>query len=369
MPAEPQALPATKLPRLDLLRALEAVAPGLTPRESVAQSNCFCFKGGYVMTYNEYVACRAKSGLPKSFTGAVPHKSLLAILNKLQAETVTVLERGGELVVRGARSGSSFRYEPEITLPVDEVEWPGKSDWKPLPPDFGEAVAVVQECAKNKKRDESEPDLCCVHVHPDWVEATDRDQMARYTFADPLPVAGPVLVPKENLRHVCGMDTAMIAETENWVHFRGASGVVLGCRRFGSEFPDLSDLIPMPKARKATLPTGLAEAVDRAAVFSSEIGENDHVLVSLGGGKFKVKGIGVTGKHWEKLSAKYDGKPVAFLIHPALLTEIAKRHTVVTVGDDKLKVDGGKWVYITSTGSPAEMEKAQEEGGKDAEAE
>jgi hypothetical protein len=54
-----------------------------------------------------------------------------------------------------------------------------------------------------------------------------------------------------------------------------------------------------------------------------------------------------------------------FRISPKLLTTIVKRQNEVEIGDGKMRVDGGKWVYMTCLGRPEDRRtrpKADDKG-------
>jgi hypothetical protein len=164
----------------------------------------------------------------------------------------------------------------------------------------------------------------------------------------------PALVKASGVKHVQPLGMEEVGETRSWVHFRNAAGLTMACRRYADEFPDLS---PMIKARgeKASLPKGLIEAAERAAVFSEELGkDDDYVHVHLKPGKARVTGVGVHGEHSEPKNVVYDGPEMQFLIRPKMLVELINRHPECEVTPNSMKVDGGAWVYVTCLSAPPE---------------
>src|SRR5947209_5548466 len=136
--------------REKFLHCLESVQPGLCPRGEIEQSSCFVFKGGEVLTFNDEICCRSKSGLDKTFEGAVKGEKFLELLRKLPEEEISVDvvradDETVEIIVIGKGRRSGFRMEEEVTLPVDAVEKPTK--WKELHKDFSDAINMVQRCA------------------------------------------------------------------------------------------------------------------------------------------------------------------------------------------------------------------------------
>ena len=230
-------------------------------------------------------------------------------------------------------------------LPIlDKIEKPG--EWKKLPEDFTEAITIVKECAAAKSEFF---DLTCVHIHPKWIEAFDNDQMTRYYLKT--KVGKSVLVRRESIKHIVTMDMTEFSESKTWVHFRNPTGLILSCRRFSDEFRDLSQNFKDLAGDKAGLPKKLIAAAERAEIFSAENKDNNKLMVELKPGDpgwVRITSVGATGDYREVRKIKYRGRKLAFFIAPKLLIELAKRHNECLVSPTALKVDGGKWVYLTS---------------------
>jgi len=309
-------------------------------REIIEQSSCFIFKDKRVMTYNDEVACSQKSCV--DIEGAVQAIPLVSILRKLQEEEIDIILSEGELLIKGKRRKSGIRMDANILLPVDSVEKPKK--WKKLPEDFVDAVSIVQECAG---RDESQFTMTCVNLSQKWIEACDNYQAARYKIK--MDVEQSTLVRKESLKYIVSLDMTEFSETKTWIHFRNPTGLVLSCRRFVEEYPDLSIILKM-KGIPAILPKGLKEAAERAEIFSAENAEDNQVTIQLKKGKLKITGRGASGWFSEVKDIKYDGKPLSFTIAPKLLAELVQRHNKCEIAPDRLKVDVDKFQYVTVLG-------------------
>lgn len=345
--------------RMDFLQQLETVQPGISPRGIIQQSDSFVFKDGYVMTYNDEVACKTKSVFGKNFVGAVKEAPLLAILRKLVEDEVDVEESDGELIITGKRRKAGIRMDATIELPLDKIEKP--TEWKPLPDDFTEAVSLVQECAST---DESHFVITCVHLHPKYIEACDNYQLTRYKIR--LGIKEPTLVKRDSLKSLTSLEMTEFAETANWIHFRNKSGVQMSCRRYSEAYPDISRIMEMGEGHPATLPKGLGEAAEKAQVFSAENGENDQVFVELVPGKLRIKGQGASGWYQEVKNLTYDGGNMSFFISPKLLIELTKKHNQCAISSDRLLVNGGKFVYVTVLGREEdELQKDDETDSED----
>lgn len=329
--------------REQLLQDVESVSAGLSQRDIVEQSSCFVFRDSAVITFNDEVCCSTKCCVP--IEGAVQAAPLVAILRKLTEQTIDVSVADGELLIRGRRRSLGIRMDDCISLPVDSVETPAK--WRRLPSDFGEAIQVVKECASS---DQSTPILTCINLQPHQVEASDNYQITRYFCETNL--RKPVLVKRDSIQHIVSLDMTHVAETDNWIHFRNQSGVRFSCRRYEESFPCLDEYFQF-KGDRIVLPRGLSEAVEKAEIFSAENDDNQ-IKVIIRAGKFRIRGEGVSGWFTEFSKTKYKGPPISFYISPRLLVNLTTRHNECEIGEGRLRVDAGRFVYVTALGQGEE---------------
>ncbi len=329
-----------RVKRTDVLKQLEAVTPGLAKKEIIEQSHCFVFLDGRVVTFNDETAVSVKTDL--DLTGAVVAEPLLALLRKLDDEELDVEVVDGELLVRGKKKRSGIRMESTVTLPVEGIETP--EEWYKLPEGFLQAVGIVQSCVS---RDASQFILTCIHIHPDWIEATDTFQIARYCLKT--GVQTPLLIRQAALKNVVGVDVTEFSVTENWFHFRNPLGLMLSCRRNTGKYPALSQYLQV-EGVKIELPTGIDSVIDKAQIFSA--GDDYNLItVELRSGKIKITSQGSDGWYGEVVEAKYAGDEIKFRIVPMLLTEIVRKAKECMISQGKLLVDAGKWVYCTCLSS------------------
>lgn len=353
-----------RVQRIQLQQQLEAVQPGLSKKEKYEQSTCFCFVNGRVYTYNDEITCRAKTGLPKNMEGAVQARPLLAALGKMKDDEVDIEIVNNELVVSSAdpkkkekkRSHRSFgvRMDSEVTLPLEKVERPEKGDWKPLHANFSDAISTVKDCAGT---DESQFAFTCIHIASNWIEACDNNQLTRYRLKTGVKV--PIMVRRDSIKHITPLDMTHFAETDVWIHFKNPAGIELACKRNVEKYPKLEAYLEA-RGVKTILPKGIADDADFAETFSKEVEDANLVIVTLKPGRMVIKGIGVSGWASTPKKVKYSGPPIAFSIPPQLLGEITKKHTECQISAEHLRVDGGKWTYISCLSSPQEAEKIAE---------
>lgn len=333
--------------RTQLLNTLETVRHGLASRDSIQQATSFVFQRGWIQTFNDEVTCRMKTPLPKDFAGAVPAEKLMEVLRRLPDDEI-FLERDGVKLWIKAAGGTKvwLRFEPEILLPVDQVEEPG--DWTDLPEGFDDAVKIVCEVAKPN----ADEFLCkCVHIRPDAMEATDRAQIVRVSLDT--GTDEPFLVQQPALKPLAALNMTQVSRTPEWLHFRNESRLYYSCRRHRYDYPDVTPVLKF-RGTPTVLPKGAKDATTIAEIFTEEDREG-MLNVRLSRGQMLVYIHGQSGGAEKPLNTSYDGDPIEFRITPKLLINIVTKHNECEIGlrpgGPVLRVTGANWIYLTSLGA------------------
>lgn len=330
-----------KINKDQLLSQLELVQPGLSNREIIEQSSCYIFRDGLLCTYNDEIACTLKSCL--DITGAVRATPLLSLLRQLKEEVIEISTTETALVVRGKSKRADIVMEADITIPIESVERPTK--WSPVSEQFSEAVKLVEQCVS---KNEEHFSLTCIHIHPHWVEACDNHQATRVDLDTGIKKS--ILAKRDSLKWVSELDMQKFCETENWLHFKNSSGLILSCRRYEDEFPEL-DAVLDNTGEKMSLPKGLVEAAKKASIFSSDTQDSNQILVKLEPSKLRLEGSGVTGSYKEVKKVSYKGPKISFLVGPDLLQEITKQHNQCEVSKNHLIVRGPNFRFVSCVGA------------------
>lgn len=341
--------------RETFLQRLEAVRPGLSSTETIQQSASFIFQKNKVLTFDGQIACLCPIEIV-GLSGAVRAKPLLEHLRLMPDQEIDVEASEKELVITGRRLKFGLQLDKEISLPLDTLE-KGR-EWKPLPEGFSEALDAVCPCAG---RDESLPATMCIHFNHKWLEAFDNIHMARFTID--LPLKERCLVLRDAVKHVIPLDMTEISETDNWLHFKNPTGLIVSCRRSYDDFPKLDPYLAL-SGKPMAIPRGLVEAAKAAEILSAEIADQNKVSVILKPGKIKINSVGVNG--WSRQTRpkiKYDGPLLHFIVEPKLLGALAEKHSSCEISDKFLKVNGGRLIYVLSLEKP--KKKKEEENVPD----
>lgn len=328
-----------KVNKDEVLRELEEVMPGLSTKEIVDQSSCFVFVNDKVYTYNDEVACQRASS--SGLSGAVPAMTLINLLRKLPDEVIGVKQTESEVIIQGKNRSSGFSIDANILLPIDKIDAPKR--WVPLHAEFIDALTMCKQCVS---RDESEFELTCVHLHPEWVEAADNYQITRCKV--PSGLKKSVLLRGASAGHIASLGATHIGETKEWVHFKQGE-LILSSRRYVDAYPDATKLFEK-KGSPITLPKSLIEAAERAAVVTAENTDENVVQVEIRPGQLMLRGIGVNSWYKERKKVEYQGPELTFAIPPALLIQVLKNPRNCLIAPERLMILGESYSYVTRLG-------------------
>lgn len=341
-----------KVDRKDLIQILDSVNPGVATRENIDQSSCFVFDRGNVYTFNDEIACCRKIPTHLNLKGAVKAKPLLDLLNKLSEDEIDIDQTDEEFLISGSRRKAGIRMDEQVLLAIDQVESPDQ--WNELNVDFGQAVKFVSGCASSNLSDFF---LTCVHIQPDYIEACDRFQIARYNLKSGLK--NEILIRADSLMKIVSFDMTEVSESQTWVHFRNPSGLTISIRKYLGDYTNLDEFLVSEGTEKVVLPGDIRDAVEKAEVFTGDSVLGNVVFVDLRRDKIMIEGQGAFGWYKEMKIVKYDGPPIKFTIAAKLLVEISNKSNECSVGNDKLYVDGENFIYLTSTQpAPQQQEEA-----------
>jgi len=329
----------------NLLVKLELISLGLSGEGVIDQSDCFVFRKGRIWTYNDDVACSVPvpDGM-EDLTCSIPARDFMAVLKKLRKESFK-MEVGesdeiamGELKLRMKNRRMGLRISLDIVLPIRDIVKPSKNGWRKLPDGFWKAIDVVEGCAGH---DESMMSYMCIRFMPQGLEAFDNDQGIRYRLNTGLKEA--LLLRCADVKKVANLGMTHWQEVEGWVHFRGATGIIVSCRRWeADEWIDLAPLLKCENGVECVIPKEVVAAVDKASLLSAKRGMQKRVKVTLKEGQCHIYADGDAGWYEERVEVKGNKQKVSFFIAPKLLKEVSKR-------SEGCKIDGSGQKLVVST--------------------
>jgi DNA polymerase III sliding clamp (beta) subunit (PCNA family) len=332
-----------KIKREELLTALKNTIKAVSQKEVLEQSDCFIFSNGKVFGFNDQIA--VIHPLPKTagINGAVRAKELIAFLSKIKDETITLIRKKGDLVIKAAKKAAGFRFELDIQLPLDELEIPDK--WRKLPKDFGKIVGVVsRSCARNMDR----PAMFCVYANESQIIGSDGEQACRYTFEN-FSFKKPFLIPLFAAVELSNYNLIKYQTTEGWIFFKDEYGTILCSRSFEAKYPNQNKAFDF-KGKKIDFPQDIGSCLERSSIFTSDdIKEQSLIELLLTRTELRVRSENQSGWMREKIKIKYKGPELQFLINPVILQTALGKSSNCLIGDICLKFKSGSFEYLVLT--------------------
>jgi len=330
----------------ELLQEVYSVSPGIDKKSSIQQSSCIVLKNGKLCSYNGEVYCETKSNLDKGWNNiAIEFTQLTKLLASLEEDTIIIKLLDNKLIIKGKGKTATLAIENEINLPLDFVEMPKKDAWKKISEEFGEAVQVVTKCTTTKQ----EFLQACIHMHPEYIEASDANQIARWklkTF-----VKEPILVRATNLASIIPFGIIYIQETDNWLHFKNSTGLRISIQKYPVEkYPDLGKHLDI-QGTKIVFPSNIKGAITRAELFIDESENDSSVEINIQGNKITVHSAGISGTYQESKKTKKTFKSSnlkQFLIEPKLFLLLLNKNNACEITPTSLRISNNPLTYVVS---------------------
>jgi DNA polymerase III sliding clamp (beta) subunit (PCNA family) len=326
--------------------ALGIVKPGLAGKEVIEQSTSFAFLAGRVVTYNDEISLsHPVEGL--DLEGAIESDKLYQFLARVKQEEIDIEISDTEIIVTAGKAKAGFPLQSEIKLPLDE-ELGKKGKWKPIPASFTKFVNMsIPSCSTVSTK----PKLGCVHITQDGIiEASDGYRITNCTLPEGETIqVHTFLIPSKSAKLMTQLNPTHIAEGKGWIHFKTEAGTILSCRILAAdEFPDTVPHLNV-KGVKIIFPKTITSIMDRAGVFSKDLGENtDSININLENKKLTVSARNSLGWFEEEVNARYEGNPIQFQIPPILLKDILSETQQGELTKNKLVFRGEGWIYLTT---------------------
>lgn len=339
-----------------LLAKLELLSHGLAARHSmVDQGDSLIFHGGRIFTYNDELMVSVSSDSDVSIQGAVKAEALTKLLKKIKTAELELSDGEGEIHIAAGRTKAGVRYNEEIMIPIEDLPDPSDGKWADLPSDLLTGMAL---CCISTGVDVSMPELTCIHVHGNRVQSCDNFRATRFELKDDPGdlFAEPLLIPANKVRSIAEMDPVRVnvATNSSWVHFENEDGMVVSCRTFNEEYPNLDSLFDF-EATPIELPNEILGALDRAGVFArDDVTKQELVHIDLKGKQLTLRSESTDGWVEESVQVKYKGDALSVLVDPVFLQEILVHQGTVAMGQSMMRFTGEQFVHIFALEVPEE---------------
>lgn len=319
--------------RDELLAALKLASLAVNNKETAPQSSFFMFTGDSIVGDNEllHTNIQFKSGI----VGAVKAEELNAILSKMTAPAVEMLQEDDKLVFKVGRSKTSLniyellREKVAYLDPIATEEDARESGWVPAVETNTEINLGLEASAPCCSANLTNRALSGILLTPSGMVACDNFQAIRVDTEMPLIskakfLKGQLLIPASVVKAMMeiGFDSLWVNEefkcfasnskTKNWIMFEAIDHTEI-------EYPDIQFLFD-GDGSELDFPEGFIEAVKKAEVFAKNSlkSEEIYVHITMKAGVMTVFGEGANGSYEEQFDCDF-AYDISFVAAPRTL--------------------------------------------------
>jgi hypothetical protein len=344
-----------------LQEALQRCMPGVETGKTLLEgADTFIFSGGKIYSYNDSISVAVPS--PVDLTGAVKAKDLYDLISKLKGEEIKLVDSGENSwkIKAGGATVELVLLESSLMEKIKGLVVDSKG-WKELPTRFMEGLSLCRFSGNHSQ-------LSGVYVEDSAMVATDEIRINWFDLDKEIDSFWLSDSTTAELLKIPGMTEYLVSDT--WVHFKTEDGTIFSCRKLHhAQYPykKLRGIIDNYAKTKEDishqLPSGLVEAVDRAATFSMEIQDHPTVRLTFKKEYLEVYAQRSTGKYQEKVlwdePITEDFEPVVLYVDFSMIAYGLKRSKTFYIREKTKRIvfQGANMIHILST-----FEVQQEKG-------
>lgn len=339
-----------------LLSAFKKVLPATTKGKALIEgADTFVFDGkGTIRACNDTIAISFLSLALHGLEGAVNAEALFQTISRFTADEVEFKVLPEKWELKAGRSKPKItRFEDRLTPFLEAID-ADVSTWKPLPPDFSEALRLCLISGNKVQRRG-------FYIVGNVLYSTDGQILNRYSFSediDDLYLDDPAVVEFLKLGKFTEINLGL-----GWVHFRGEHDLTFSAKlKDRTDYPidgiaQYFDVCDNTEATfSAVLPEGLADAADRVRIFGTEDEGVDVIDLTITAESILLESQLVSGSNEEEVPwvTPIDIKaPIEARVDPAFLIHAqtkAPNLSVVQPGETPLLIfSSNKFTQIAST--------------------
>jgi len=316
----------------EILKALEAVKPGLAHKDLIEQSTSFAFMKNRVVTFNDEISVSYPIDI--GIEGAVRAEEFYSLLNKIKTkkdDEIELTQEENEIRITGKKIIAGIKLQSEINLPLDEIDEMG-DNWEEVPKELFSALKL---CVFTASRDMSRPILTCLHCS-ESKEAVYASDSYRISKANVAGIKQGFSIPATIINELVKYNFSHYQVKPNWIHFKGEDGILFSFRTIEGEFPvEACEENLNVSGEKIHFPSEMGEVLERSEIFAKrETPLDQEVQINIKGKRLTVSGQGDSGWIKEKMSVSNTvKKEINFVINPIFLQQILKETTACVVGE------------------------------------
>ena len=338
-----------KLVKDELMKALKAVKPGISPKEIIQQATHVMFMGNCIATFNDAISVLYP--FKTDFKCSVNGDEFYKVLEGIKESEVEITFEKDQIKINSKKTKAGFstlvgeneKVEPTVEKIMKITGAP--KFFRSLPKDFVKGISL---CMFSASKDMTSGVNSCVAVKDDKVYSTDRLRLSRFTLSN--KVKDEMLIPARDTFDLVKYDVTKYGMSEGWIHFQTDDGVIFNCRTMKGEYPfsRIDSFFHEKLKNEIKVPNELKEVMINATVLAAgEIDINKMVEVVIEKGKITCKSEKERGWMTKQIDCSYKGNTVSFVVNPIFMSQVLESATTISVVQGKQYPDK---CYFTQEG-------------------
>lgn len=348
-----------KIERVELVRILNAVKPGLAAKEVFDQATHFIFSGSAVMTYNEKICVQVPLTTP--FRCSVAADAMLKVLSRAKKDKdLEVWLHEGNLCFKGKQTNLKLPTETQSKGALEMIEAIGQQnlveEMIPVPSDF---IQGLDLCRFSCSKDDTSDNFHCVCIKENKLQSCDEWRLSQFIMESEMTEPGEqVLLPAATIKELLDYQVHEFAIREGWMHLLCDDGAVFSAVTSSGEFQDIEDAIEsQEEGNVLKLPKELTEVLDDAALMAEGAKSAEkEVRITIKDGKLECfsssKDLGELTKTIEMDTTE----EAEFTINPYFLKEVMKHLQKIELNSSVAMFKTENFIHIISTSDVEEGE-------------
>lgn len=326
-----------KIHRKELLAALDSCAAGLGSKGNVEQSQCYVFRDGKVITFNDLIYTETVSPVP--INAAIPAKAFRETLAKFGDDEINVEEKDGKVRVWVKARRASINGHSDVYLPIGDVEQPG--EFQDVPPELSDALPLASDCAGKDGEV-----LDNLYIQEKGIVACDKVQAVQFSVLT--GVKNTCLIPAEGCKAIASLGIAGVCDGQNWLHIKTYTGLRASLRKCTGEYPQVTQVFTQPVISKLEFPFSSSDVLERLGPFLADTTEGRVCTMSLSPGALFIRAKNVVGWFEERIDVEYEGPEISFSVNPKLIANATRHGLPLQICESSIRVVGPGFRYAVS---------------------
>ena len=326
--------------RLELLKALTAVKPGIASKDVIESMTYFFFTEKNVVSYNDRISIQYP--INTGFNAFVKADEIYKVLSKLKSDTVDFTMDKNTLKMKSGKSLTAFVtiHDKQVIDRISTVEESMQEvKFKNLPDNFIESVKL---CAQVASKNESDQTLTCIYISDTNMIATDNKRIAHAVLSSKMDT---MLLRASEMKSLMDINPIKYGISGSWIHFQGESSCVFSIRTTKGEFPDMLKFMEFD-GTSIMFPKEILNGVDLASIFTND--SDDYINVKIANKVCTLDKKAESGRTMFKEFIEYDGDPISFNIHPEILKDMLAHNTDIVIAEGRAKLHSDNFTLVTS---------------------